>query len=112
MTVIGAPLGLGVLFQLWPLIAFVGYLVAGIWIGEWLLARFQPGAVRERPYLPAAVGVVVLQLVAIVPVLAIATAVASLFGFGAVLLLAWRTLTFGSSTGQTVVGPSPAPVAG
>jgi hypothetical protein len=112
VTVIGAPLGLGVLFQLWPLIAFVGYLVAGIWIGEWLLARFQPGAVRDRPYVAAAIGVVVLQLIAIVPVVGIITAVASLFGFGAVLLLAWRTLTFRPSVNQMAVGPTPAPVAG
>jgi hypothetical protein len=111
-TVIGAPLGLGVLFLLWPLIAFVGYLVAGIWIGEWLLARFQPGTVRERPFLAVAMGVVLLQVAAIVPVLVIVPAVASLFGFGAVLIVAWRTLTFRPSAGQTVVGPAPAPAAG
>ena len=72
----------------------------------------QPGAVRDRPYFAAAIGVVVLQLIAIVPVVGIITAVASLFGFGAVLLLAWRTLTFRPSVNQMSVGPTPAPAAG
>ena len=36
LTVIGAPLAMGILFGLWPLAAFVGYLVAGIWVGDWL----------------------------------------------------------------------------
>ena len=104
VSVIGAPLGLGVMFQLWPLIAFVGYLVAGIWIGEWLLGRVQPGVRRERPYLAATIGVLLLQLVAIVPVLGLLAALASLFGFGALLLLAWRTLTSRPSTADPVRG--------
>ena len=36
---IGAPLGLAIMFVVWPAAAFAGYLVAGIWIGEWLLGR-------------------------------------------------------------------------
>ena len=39
ITVVGAPLGLAILFVVWPAAAFAGYLVAGIWIGEWLLGR-------------------------------------------------------------------------
>ena len=112
VTVIGVPLGLGVMFQLWPLIAFVGYLVAGIWIGDWLLVRLQPGVVRERPYLAATIGVLLLQLVALVPVLGVVAAIASLFGFGALLLLSWRTLTSRPSAGQAAAGPAPAPVVG
>ena len=87
ITVVGAPLGLGILFGLWPLLAYVGYLVAGIWIGEWLLNRSRASTPRERPYLAAVIGLVVLQLVGVVPVLGIVSAIASLFGFGAVLVL-------------------------
>ena len=110
ISIVGAPLGLGILFGLWPLLAYIGYLVAGIWIGEWLLNRSQAPRPRERPYLAAVIGLVVLQLVGVVPVLGIVSAIASLFGFGAVLVLAWRTLT--SSRGGTQPLPAPSPVAG
>ena len=112
MSVIGAPLGFGMLFQLWPLIAFVGYLVAGIWIGEWLLGRVQPGVVRERPYLAATTGVLLLQLVAVIPVLGLVAAIASLFGFGAVLLLGWRTLTSRPSMPTAIPGAAAPAAAG
>lgn len=92
VTVVGAPLGIAVLMGLWPLTAFIGYLVAGIWIGEWLLGRFSPGAVRERPYLAAVLGLLLLQILAIVPLV---TAIASIFGFGAVTIVAWRTIRRG-----------------
>ena len=86
ITVIGAPLGLAILLMVWPAAAIAGYLVAGIWIGEWLLYR---GATErpERPYLAAVLGLIVLQVISLVPFVG---AIASLFGFGAVLLLAWR----------------------
>jgi hypothetical protein len=111
VSIVGAPLGLAVLLQVWPLLAFVGYLVAGIWIGEWFLGRFQPGVVRDRPYLAALLGVVLLQMVGLVPVLSIIAAIASLFGFGAILVLVWRTL-ISRPTVPTVTAPTPAPMAG
>ena len=86
ITVIGAPLGLAVLFMVWPAAAFGGYLVAGIWIGEWLLYR-GAAARPKRPYLAAVLGLVILQVISFIPFVG---AIASLFGFGAVLLLAWR----------------------
>lgn len=94
VTVVGAPLAIGLLFGLWPAVGFLGYLVTGIWMGDLLLARSGDRA-RERPYLAAVVGLVVLQVLAFVPVVPF---VASLFGYGAVLLLAWRTLA-GTRTG-------------
>ncbi len=103
LTVVGAPLALAMLLGLWPLTAFLGYLVAAIWIGDWLLARFGSGTPRERPYLAAVIGVIVMELMSLLPPLAM---IASFFGFGAVLLLAWRA--FRSGQGTTVVtSPSP-----
>jgi hypothetical protein len=100
VTIIGAPLGLAILLMVWPAAAFAGYLVASIWIGEWLLYR--GGAERPaRPYLAAVLGVIVLWVISLVP---FAGAIASLFGFGAVLLLAWRTFR-GTSTSQPVPTP-------
>jgi hypothetical protein len=87
VTIVGLPLGLAILLMVWPAAAFAGYLIAGIWIGEWLLYRGDK--VRpERPYLASVLGLIVLQVAGIVPFV---VPIASLFGFGAVLLLAWRT---------------------
>lgn len=88
VTVVGAPLALGILFGLWPAVAFIGYLVAGIWVGDWILRRTSPGTTRERPYLAAVIGLIVLQVLGIWPFV---TMIASMFGYGAILLLAWRT---------------------
>jgi uncharacterized membrane protein len=111
VTLVGAPIGVALLLQVWPLVAFVGYLVAGIWIGDWVLRRSSSEAVRERPYLAAVLGLVILGFMAIIPVLAIVTAIASLFGFGAVILLAIRTIRSGHRTQPTVAGHLPAPMA-
>lgn len=104
VTIVGAPLAVGILFGLWPAVAFVGYLVAATWIGDWILARLTRPTTRERPYVAAVVGILVLQLLAIWPFLPM---LASLFGYGAVLLLAWRTLR-GSGGPRTVQRPTPA----
>lgn len=109
VTIVGAPLAFGILFGLWPLTAFLGYLVAGIWIGDAILARATPGVVRERPYLAAVLGLIVLQVAAILPFL---TAIAGLFGFGAVLLLAWRMFRPGSTAAAPVTSPTSMSVAG
>lgn len=114
VTIVGAPLGLGILLFLWPLTAFLGYLVAAIWIGDWLLARMTPGVTRERPYAAAVVGVVVLEVSAVFPPLLM---IAVFMGYGAVLLLAWRTFRAGHgamgvpSLGQATPA-APTPVAG
>ena len=87
-TVIGAPVGIGLLVVVWPAVALIGYLVAGIFIGEWVLERLRGPQRTERPYLAAVVGVLILQVIGFIPLVG---AIASLFGFGAVVLLAWRT---------------------
>jgi hypothetical protein len=109
-TLIGAALGVGILIAFWPLVAFVGYLVAGIWIGDWVLQQRRPVVSRERPYLAAVIGLLILQALGLVPVLGIVAGLVSLFGFGAVLLLAWRTLRAGGGTHVAVAGATPAPM--
>jgi len=99
----------GILLGLWPLVAFLGYLVAGIWIGDWILGRMSPTTERERPYLAAVIGIVILEIAGIFPLL---PAIAGLFGYGAVILLAWRTFQ-GPRVADTVVPTSiQAPVPG
>lgn len=108
-TIVGAPLAIGILLGLWPVVAFLGYLVAGIWIGDWVLGRMSPTVVRERPYLAAVIGIAILEIAGIFPLL---PAIAGLFGYGAVVLLAWRTFR-GPRVAPTVVpGSIQAPVPG
>jgi hypothetical protein len=109
ITIVGAPLGLGILFGILPALAFVGFLVAAIYLGEELLGtRKEPMA--ERPYRAALVGIVILQVVGIVPFVGgLVTAVASILGVGAILLLCWRTLRSGTSQTAAPQG-HPAPI--
>ena len=83
VTIVGAPLGLGALFLVLPALAFIGWIVAAIWIGDWILGR-SGGQRAERPYAAAVVGVLVLALAGIVPFV---SAIATLFGFGALLVI-------------------------
>jgi hypothetical protein len=106
VTIIGIPAALGLLLVLWPITAFIGYVIAAIWLGEWLLARGNRPA-AQRPYLAAVVGLVVAFLLGFIPLV---TAVISIFGLGAVVLGAWRTLR-GGPLASTVPQPSPAAVA-
>jgi hypothetical protein len=112
ITVVGAPLGLGILLMGWPLVALVGYLVAGIWIGHWVLRQSGRDREASRPFVAAAVGVLVLEALAIVPVLSIVVGLASLFGFGAVIRLSLRTIRAGAASARSVPGPEAAPVTG
>ncbi len=90
-TLIGLPLGFGLLFGVLPLVAFTGYIVAAIWTGEWILRRTSSAPQRQRPYLAAMLGVLTLGALGLVPVLGIVVAIASMLGFGAILRVAFRT---------------------
>ncbi len=109
VTIVGAPLGLGALFIVLPALALLGWIVAAIWVGDWILGR--SGGAREtgRPYRAAVVGVIVLAVAGLVPFV---SAIATLFGFGALLVMAWRILRPPTQPlGATVPG-QPAPSAG
>jgi len=107
VTVVGAPLGFAILFGVWPFLAFVGYLVAAIWVGDWILVRTSPGVHRERPYLASVIGMVVLGVLNIVPFVAM---LATLFGFGAVLVLAWRVFRAPTVGATAAPAATPAPM--
>jgi hypothetical protein len=85
-TVIGAPVGLFILLLAAPFLGVLGWLVAAIWIGDWIL--FRTGGTREsgHPYKAAVLGVVVLALASILPLV---SGVATVFGLGAMLLAGW-----------------------
>ena len=108
MTVIGAPIGVGVLFLVLPAIAFLAWIVAAVWIGDWFVERMRGAREPERPVLAAVLGVVILAVAGILPFVG---AIATLFGFGALLLAAWRMLR-GTPAAQAAGTMRPAPVAG
>ncbi len=105
VTVVGAPLGLGLLVLVLPLLFVVGYLVIGIWIGDQILARTSPGVVRDRPYLAAVIGLIVMGIVGIIPVVG---GLVVLVGFGAVVLLMWRVFRRDRRAGSTTSDPAAA----
>ncbi len=88
ISVIGAPTAFAIWVGLMPAVAFAGYLVSAIWLGELLVDRRRE---RAHPYAAALLGAVILVLVGLVPILgALVGLVAALVGGSALVLLAWR----------------------
>jgi len=108
-TVVGAPIGFALLFILLPALAILAWIVAAIWIGDWIVARLRGTAEPGRPYLAAVVGVIVLAVAGVLPFV---SAIASLFGFGALMLAAWRTFRRGVPSVGEAASPQPATTAG
>jgi hypothetical protein len=108
VTVIGLPLGFGILIVLLPVLLFAGYLVTGIWLGEWILRRVSTATAPERPYLAAIVGILLLGVVGMIPGVG---GLIGFVGFGAIVLLMWRALrrrpASNDAVGQPVSVPSP-----
>ena len=108
VTLIGAPLGFVVLAFVLPVLLITGYLVAGIWIGDWILRRIEPGVTRERPYRASFVGLLVLGATGWIPVV---SGLALLIGFGALLVSMLRVLegdpAAGHVAGQALEAPTP-----
>jgi hypothetical protein len=85
-TVIGAPVGLFILLLAAPFLGALGWLVAAIWIGDWILVRTSGSRESGHPYKAAVLGVVVLALASILPLV---SGVATVFGLGALFLAGW-----------------------
>lgn len=91
ITVIGVPLGVGVLAFMLPAIWFLGYLVGGLMLGTLIYSQAAE-RVRGNRYLSVVTGLAIIQLFALIPFLGILVAVLMGFwGAGAVVLLAWRS---------------------
>lgn len=66
VTLIGLPVGLAIVLFLMPIVWFLGYIVAGARLGRLVLGRFGRGA-EARPFAATALGVLLLQLLLLVP---------------------------------------------
>lgn len=110
-TLVGIPLGIGYFLFVLPVLAFLGYVVAGALLGRTVLRSL--GGV-EHPYLAALAGLALLQVIGLIPWIGwIASFVATTLGSGALLLLGWRAWR-GNRTQPTVTvtaTPHPAPAA-
>jgi hypothetical protein len=106
VTLIGIPLGSAMLLVVLPAVAFAGWLVAAIWLGDLILARLTPDVTRVRPYLASVIGVLALGVLSIVPFVG---GIVGLLGFGAVVLYMWRT--FRGEAAPKSVEPSGVPAA-
>jgi hypothetical protein len=91
VTVVGIPFALALLLLALPLLWLLGYLVTGTRLGRALfqLAGRQPPS--GRPYVAATLGLIVLQIIVLVPVVGWAIGVlAGIWGSGALAVTAFR----------------------
>ena len=87
LTVLGIPLGIGLLLFLIPALWFFGYLVAGTKLGSVILRQDS----NDHPYLAALLGLILLQIIGLIPFLGgFVTFIAGILGTGALVLLAWN----------------------
>lgn len=87
-TLVGIPIGIGYFLFVLPVLWFLGYIVTGTLLGKSIIHRTVE---TERPYMAAVVGLMILQLIGLIPWLGgLLGFVAGIAGSGALLLLAWR----------------------
>jgi hypothetical protein len=87
-TLVGIPIGFGYFLFILPALWFLGYIVAGTLLGRAVLHRTTE---TGRPYLAAIVGLMILQVLGLIPWIGgMLGFIAGVVGSGALLLLAWR----------------------
>ncbi len=94
-TVVGTPTALAILIGIMPVLALLGYLVAAIFVGQFVVDKDRTAT---HPYAAAAVGSVILMVVNLIPVIGgIVSFLGVAGGGGALALVAWRTFRNGRS---------------
>ncbi|PEN11184.1 hypothetical protein CRI94_16480 [Longibacter salinarum] len=92
-TLVGIPIALGILFILLPAAAVIGYIVSGIRLGDYVMARFRGHDEAWHPYRAAASGLVFLLLAGWLPFFgSVVTPIAVFLGSGALALTAWKAI--------------------
>jgi hypothetical protein len=92
VTVIGIPAGLLALLS-WPVLLLLGYVCAGVAVGDMALARLQPdrAQVLGGRIIAAVLALLALSLISRIPVAGgLISLVAMLAGSGAMLLQLWQ----------------------
>jgi hypothetical protein len=112
VTVVGIPFGLGILLVVLPALWFLGYIVAGTRLGLAITQRGrEPGAAPEHPYLAALVGLLILQVVALIPVVGwLIVLLGGLYGAGGLALIAFRGARGTGATPARTPAAEPDPI--
>ncbi len=109
VTVIGIPIGIALLLVVLPLLWGLGYVTTGTRLGFFIADLRHTTPDLAHPYLEAVLGVVIFQLIALVPIVGgIVVALAGLFGAGAIVVHAWRRV--GPPRSQATMPPLDASV--
>jgi len=104
VTVIGIPIGIALLLIVLPLLWGLGYVTTGTRLGFFLADLRHTTPDLAHPYLEAVLGVVILQLIGLIPIVGgIVVALAGLFGAGAIVVHVWRRI--GMSRNQANMPP-------
>lgn len=90
-TIIGLPLGLGYFVFVMPVLAFVGLIISGLWIGDAVLRRLRRDQSLPRPTVAAAVGICIVLLLGRIPLLGLLAMISVMLGSGAVALALARS---------------------
>jgi large-conductance mechanosensitive channel len=107
ITIIGIPIGLGLVFVVVPLLGLMGFMVASYWLGLRVVAMTNLQAGR---YLSLVIGLVLLTVVGIIPWFGgVVTFFATLFGTGA---LVYQVVQNRRERRESPVMPAAPPVGG
>lgn len=91
ITLLGIVAGLGMLLFLLPALLFLGYLVAGAWLGSLITRKGGQPAGPAHPYAEVAIGVALLQVAMLIPAFgALAVSLLSVWGAGGLAYLGWK----------------------
>ena len=92
LTVVGIPFALALLFIALPLLWLLGYIVAGTRLGKALFQLAGRRMPTGRPYVAATLGLILLQIVVLLPFLGWAIGLlAGIWGSGALAVTAFRS---------------------
>jgi len=104
-TVIGIPTALAIWFAVLPVVGFIGFLVAGVRLGEYVTGGTEGVG---HPYLAALVGTVFLLVVGAIPFIGpIVVSIAAFLGSGAIGLQAFKAVR--SQPPAPAPAPTPTP---
>jgi hypothetical protein len=109
LTLVGIPFAIALIIALLPTLWMLGYLVSATRLGMWIHGRLRGDVVPgHHPYLAVVIGVVLLQIIGLIPVIGWLIAIlAGFVGSGALVWIAWRGWR-GPGTTPTQAEPTPA----
>jgi hypothetical protein len=111
-TIIGIPLGIAIIVFLLPALWFLGYLVAGTRLGLAIVRTPDPVAERGKLILAALVGLLIFQIIGLVPFLGgFVVFLAGWLGSGALIYLGFRGWSTRLPAEVAPAGPAAMPAA-